>query len=48
LLDIMPLDLFLWEYIKDWVYATHVPDIPLQPWYHDVMATVILDTADKT
>jgi hypothetical protein len=47
--DITLLDFFFSGYIKDQVYATHVPDLPtLQDRICDVIASVTLDILDRT
>jgi hypothetical protein len=49
LLYITALDFFLWGYVKDRVYATHVPDLPtLQDHIHNVIATVTPDMLHGT
>jgi hypothetical protein len=47
--DITQLNLFLWGYVKDRVYATRVPDLPtLRDRIRDVISSVTPDMLDRT
>jgi hypothetical protein len=46
--DITPLDLFFWEYVKDRVCATRLPDLPLRDRIRDVISSLTLDMLDRT
>jgi len=47
--DITPLDFFLWEYVKDKVFSTPVPDITnLKAGITDAFATITEDMLENT
>ena len=47
--DIIPLDFFLWGYVKDKVFLTPVPDITnLKEGITDALATITEDMLDNT
>jgi hypothetical protein len=47
--DIMPLDFFLWGYVKDTIYATKVRDLwDLRARIVEAIGTIILDMLQWT